>query len=177
MTVATITQPPFIVDLESERSTTWPDGSFVFCKDTNKIYQLLSGVFIQMSPSSRNSSSASRPLVTASNQTGFQISASRDALAIYSCTIVSSASISGAALGVLALETALTNSTTPSDWTEISRTTTGQAVSLAVVLNSISTGATPVIGFIPAGCYVRLREINTSGTPTYSFNSGQEILF
>lgn len=53
MAISTITQPPFIVDLESDRSTSWPDGCFVFCRDTHKMYELLSGSFYQMSPSTQ----------------------------------------------------------------------------------------------------------------------------
>lgn len=48
MTVQTISQPPFVVDSESERNSSWPDNSFVFCKDTGKLYQLEAGVWVLM---------------------------------------------------------------------------------------------------------------------------------
>lgn len=49
MSIRTITQPAFIVDLATEMDITWPDGSFVFCQSNNCIYQLKSGVFATIS--------------------------------------------------------------------------------------------------------------------------------
>jgi hypothetical protein len=50
--ITTQPQPHFIVDTESERSTGWPDGSRVYCKDTKKSYQLIGGVFELVGPGS-----------------------------------------------------------------------------------------------------------------------------
>jgi hypothetical protein len=52
MTIKTQPQPPFTVSTESERNTEWPDGSRVYCKDTNKSYVLDDGVFILVGPGS-----------------------------------------------------------------------------------------------------------------------------
>lgn len=46
MTILTCVQPRFIVDTESERSLSWPNGSRVFCKDSGKMYALIDGAWI-----------------------------------------------------------------------------------------------------------------------------------
>jgi len=107
---------------------------------------------------------------------GNQISSTRVAVVNYSVTLVSTATISGAQSGYVVLEICPTNSTTAGDWIEIGRTPNGQAVSLAVVLQSVSTGGGQVGGYVPAGYFRRLRSVNVSGTPSYNYNSGQEIL-
>lgn len=106
---------------------------------------------------------------------GNQLSSTRDVLAIYSVTMVSTASISGAASGYIVFEICPTNSTTAGDWVEVGRVPNGQAVSLAVVLQSVSTGGGQLGTVVPAGYFRRLRSVNVSGTPTYTYNSGQEV--
>src|SRR3990167_610049 len=51
MAIWTQAQPPFIVDTEAERSTSWPDGSLIHCLDTDKTYILCSGSFHTVSGS------------------------------------------------------------------------------------------------------------------------------
>ena len=51
MAIVTCIQPQFIVDLESERDLAWPDGSFVYCKDTDKTYMVVEGSFKAVSGS------------------------------------------------------------------------------------------------------------------------------
>jgi hypothetical protein len=46
MAIKTQPQPPFTCDLESERDSSWPEGVHVFCKDTQKLYVLINGIFI-----------------------------------------------------------------------------------------------------------------------------------
>lgn len=120
--------------------------------------------------------SATRSIVTGTGATGFQPSATRNTFASYSLTIATTASIGGNASGTVVLEVAPTNSATAGDWVEIARFTNGQSISLAIALQSVQTLAGQVNGMIPAGYYAKLRSINNSGTPTYSFNSGREIL-
>lgn len=105
---------------------------------------------------------------------GDQLSTTRDVLATYSATLVSTATIAGNASGYLVLEICSTNSVVAANWIEIGRIPNGQAVSLAVVLQSVSTGGGNVTGIIPAGYYRRLRSVITAGSPTFTYNSGQE---
>lgn len=46
MTIKTGVQPRFIVDYETERNVAWPEGSRVYCKDSQKMYVLIGGTFI-----------------------------------------------------------------------------------------------------------------------------------
>lgn len=107
---------------------------------------------------------------------GTQLSTTRDASVSYSATIVSTATIAGSATGYMVLEICATNSVTASDWLEISRTPNGQAVSLAITLQSVSTGGGCVSGMVPATFFHRIRSVNTAGTPVFTFNSGQTAL-
>lgn len=125
----------------------------------------------------RSQSSATRSIVTASNQQGYQISATKDALGSYSVSISTTATIGGSSSGTIVLEIAATNSTTPSDWTEISRLTNSQNITLAIALQSVQIIAGNLTGFVPAGYYARLRSINNSGSPSFLYVTGQEATF
>ena len=46
MAIVHAPNPRLIVDTEAERSTGWPDGIEVFCKDTGKYYQLSGGAWV-----------------------------------------------------------------------------------------------------------------------------------
>lgn len=115
-------------------------------------------------------------VTTAAAGNGFQLSATRDAEVNYSCTIATAATLAAGAVGTIVLEIAATNSSTATDWKEIDRLTNGQVFSLAVAIGCTQTLASGLKGLVPKGYYLRLRTINTTGTPTYTFNGGQEIL-
>lgn len=121
-------------------------------------------------------SSVSRSIVTGTGAVGFQPSATRNTFGNYSVTIAATATIASGASGTVVLEIAPTNSATPSDWVEVARFTNGQVISLAIVLQSVQTLAGTLNAMIPAGYYAKLRSINNTGTPTYTYNCGQEIL-
>lgn len=109
---------------------------------------------------------------------GFQPSSTRDAIVNYSVTITTSVQIGVVTNveGYVVLEIAATNSSTAGDWTEIGRITQAQNIGLALALSSAQKGGCKVGGVVPAGYYARLRSVNTVGTPTYAYNSGQEVL-
>lgn len=133
--------------------------------------------YIKNKPANRSWATTTRSIVTtAAAANGFQVSSTRDSEVRYSLTIVSTATISANASGYVALEMAPTNSISASDWIELGRVVNGQAVALALTLASTATGGGQVTGYIPAGYYVRLRSVNSSGTPTYTYNSGEETL-
>lgn len=117
-----------------------------------------------------------RSIVTGTGATGFQPSSTRDAFVTYSPTIVTTATIAGGQDGEVVLEIAATNSATAGDWKEIARTRNGQALSLALTLQSVQTTSAPLVGMVPAGWYAKIRSINVVGTPSYSYVSGQEVL-
>lgn len=120
-------------------------------------------------------STPTRTIVTSTGSAGTQLSTTRNTDAHYNITIATTASIGGSAAGTVVLEIAPTNSATPSDWVEIARCTNSQAISLALALQSVQTVGCELNGMIPSGYYEKIRSINTSGTPTFTYNSGQEI--
>jgi hypothetical protein len=123
------------------------------------------------------SNGVSRSLVsTAAAANGFQLSTTRDAIVNYSVSIATTVSVSGNAVGYVALEVCPTNSSTANQWIEISRVASGQTGTIVVGLTLNQTGGGSIGGTVPAGWYARLRTVNSSGTPTYTYNSGQEVL-
>lgn len=121
---------------------------------------------------------ASRSTTTGTGATGFQVSSSRDALVNYSVTISTAVQIGVATNvdGYAVLEIAPTNSATAGDWIEIARTAQAQNIGLALALSSTQKGGGNLTGVVPAGYYAKIRTVNTAGTPTYTYNSGQEVL-
>lgn len=117
-----------------------------------------------------------RSIVTGTGATGFQISSTRDSMVTYSAKITTTATIAGGQEGYVVLEIASTNSATAGDWKEVGRVTNGQALSLALTLQSIQPVSGSLSAIVPAGYYVKIRSVNTTGTPTYSMVSGQEVL-
>lgn len=110
---------------------------------------------------------------------GVQLSAFQDAHASYSVTISTTVTLTGNSAGYVVFEVAATNSVTASDWQEISRFTSGQSGTIVVGLTLNQTGGGSLVGLVPAGYFSRLRSVNTAtsaGNPTYTFNSGQEVL-
>lgn len=118
----------------------------------------------------------SRSIVSVNNvANGFQASATRDVIANYSVTILSTVSLSGNATGYAVIEICPTNSATAGDWQEVGRTPSGQSGTLVIGLTLTQTGGGQIGCVIPAGYYARIRSVNTAGTPTYTYNSGQEV--
>lgn len=114
-------------------------------------------------------------VTTAGAANGWQISSTRNTSVFYSVNVNTTATIAGNADGYVVLEISATNSTTASDWKEVSRTRNGQSLSLALTLQSVQNIGSELMNIVPAGYYVRLRSVNVSGTPTYSYISGQEV--
>lgn len=115
-------------------------------------------------------SSASRSLNSA-----FQISASRSSLVTYSVQITVTASIAGGQNGDVILEIASDIGFTSNVQT-VSIAGLGQTYSLAVALQGVQPQTSVVSGVVPAGYYARLRTVNNTGTPSFSYRAGQEVL-
>lgn len=117
-----------------------------------------------------------RSIVTGTGAVGFQVSSTRKSFVTYTPKIVTTATIAGGQEGYVVLEIAQTNSATAGDWKEVARLTNGQALSLAITLQSVQPVSAPLSAYIPAGYYVKVRSVNTTGTPAFSMISGQEVL-
>lgn len=119
---------------------------------------------------------ASRTIQTvAASGNGWQISSTRDAQVSYSVAITTTATIGGASSGYVITEIAATNSATAGDWQEVGRVYNGQTITLAIALQSVQVIGGTMTTIVPAGYYVRLRSVNVSATPSYSYQSGQEV--
>ncbi len=105
----------------------------------------------------------------------FQVSATRASYVNYSVDIATSVSLAGGQVGTVFLEYANDSGFT-SGVTEVGRFVNGQTGTLVVGLTLNQTNTAQVQGLIPAGKYVRLRTANTTGTPTFTFRSAQEVL-
>lgn len=105
----------------------------------------------------------------------FQISASRPALVFYSVRITTTASIGSNQDGDAILEIASDSGFTTNVQT-LSIAQGSQTVTLAIALNSVQALTMTLSGFVPTGYYARIRTVNTTGTPSFSFRNGQEIL-
>lgn len=121
-------------------------------------------------------SGVSRSIVTSATATGTMLSTAKTSNVMYSVGISTTANIAGGADGYVVLETSQTNSAT-STWTTINQVRNGQAVSLALVLQSVQNNVYTIMGNIPAGYFMRLRSVTVSGSPTYTFIGGQEMQF
>lgn len=115
-----------------------------------------------------------RSLVTTTSSTGFQVSSTRNALVSYEGTFQTTSTIGGPSSITVFLETANTNSTTPSDWTTIASQTNSNTITLAVVLQQVDIEPWSITRTIPAGKFVRIRYGNISGTATATINSAQQ---
>lgn len=105
----------------------------------------------------------------------FQVSATRASFINYSIQITITANISGGQNGDVILEIASDSGFTTNVQT-LSIIGSGQTYTLAIALQGIQPSTGVVSGYVPAGYYARLRTVNNTGTPTYLYRSGQEIL-
>lgn len=103
--------------------------------------------------------------------TAFQISTTQDAQVTYAVDITVSALLIGGSSGRVYLEYA-----TDSGFTTGVTTVTSSGNSTGGVLSITNVGTANLNGIIPAGRYVRLRTVNVTATPTFAFQSAQEVL-
>lgn len=117
----------------------------------------------------------SQSAVTRSLNSAFQVSATRLSEVRYSVDISTTVSLTGGAVGRVILEMA-TNSAFTTGVQELQSFGNGNTGTIVVglVLTQLSTAC--LSGKVPAGNYVRLRTVNVTGSPTYTYQSGQEIL-
>lgn len=126
-------------------------------------------------PAGTPAATPSQSTATRSLNTIFQINASRPAYVFYSVRITTTVSIGSNQDGDVILEIASDSGFTSNVQT-LSIGENGQTVTLALALNSIQAQTIVLSGFVPVGYYARLRTVSNTGTPTYLYRSGQEIL-
>ncbi|ROM29266.1 hypothetical protein BK645_09865 [Pseudomonas protegens] len=119
--------------------------------------------------------SRSQVAATRSLNTVFQVSASRDAWVSYSVQITVTASIAGGHNGDVVLEIASDSGFTANVQT-IAISGLGQTYTLAIALQGIQPQTGVVTGYVPSGYYARLRTVNITGAPSFTYRAGQEVL-
>jgi len=115
-------------------------------------------------------SSASRSL-----NTSFLINASRGCFASYSVDVSTSLSLTGGASGTIFFEISL-SSTFASGIQQLASFTNANTGTLTIGLALNQTVTANFTRYVPAGYYVRLRTVNNTGTPTFTYQLGQETL-
>lgn len=148
--------------------------TIVLAESVTQGYGMTASDIVWLTPYSASAShSFANP--SRSLNTAFQISTTRDSKVAYSVDIATSVSLSGGAVGTVFLEYADDSGFT-SNVKEVQRYVNGNTGTLVIglTLNQIATA--PLNGVIPASKYVRLRTANTTGTPTFTFRSAQEVL-
>lgn len=106
----------------------------------------------------------------------FQISSTRNSRVSYTISVAATLSLSGGQTGTVVLEYADDSGITTNVVT-VQSSVNGNTGTLTIGLNTIQTGSASLSGDIPAGKYVRIRTVNTAGTPTFTFSSAQEVLY
>lgn len=119
-----------------------------------------------------------RSIVTGTGATGFQPSSTKDTIIKYGVKVTSTASIASGQEGYVTLEIAPTNSATAGDWVNMGLSCgNGQTYSLAIALQGVQPTYCELSATVPAGWYAKLRSVNVTGTPSYSYLGGQEMSF
>lgn len=126
--------------------------------------------YIKNKPAARSQSPASRSL-----NSGFQISTTRDSLVNYSVDVSATLSLVTGQVGTVFLEIASDSGFT-TNLQELGRFVNGNSGTLTIGLNLTQNVTGTLSGFVPSGYYARLRTANTTGTPTFTYRSGQEVL-
>lgn len=102
----------------------------------------------------------------------WQVAPNRDALVVYAVQISASLTLIGGQQGALFLETSPTGSV----WTLQSQMMNGNTGTLTIGLNTLQTAGGNLTAYVPAGYLVRIRSSSVTGTPTFTWVTGQETL-
>jgi len=135
--------------------------------------QLNSGAvdFIKNKPAVRTQSAQTR-----SFNSGFQVSTTRDSLVTYSVDVSCTSTLASGQTGTVFLEIASDSGFT-TNLQEVGRFVNSCTQTLGLTVTMVQAVTGNIGGYVPAGYYVRLRTANTLGTPTFTYRSGQEVLF
>jgi hypothetical protein len=106
--------------------------------------------------------------------TCYQISATRDTLVSYSVDIGTTSTLLNGQVGTIYLRT-YSNSSCTTGAQEVARFVNGNTQTLGVSVTMLQNVTGTLTGVIPAGAYVQQVTENTTGTPTFTFRSSQEV--
>lgn len=112
----------------------------------------------------------SQSTVTRSLNTAFTPSATNDMYVAYSVNIATTLSLTSGAAGTVSLQISPTGST----WTTIGQIANANTGSLTIGLNLAQNITGVLSGTVPTGYQAKLVTANTTGTPTFTYVTGQE---
>lgn len=128
---------------------------------------------IQWGPLSGASRTFNAP--TRSLNSAFQISAHNDSVVAYTVDIASALTLTTGQSGQVVLEYADDSGFTTNVVT-VQTSTNGNTGTLSIGINTTQTATATLTGVIPAGKYVRIRTVNVTGTPTFTYRNASEVL-
>lgn len=131
---------------------------------------------VSASTTPRSEATLALSVQTSTGAVGTQVSATRDALVFVSQNISVTASIPGSAANDLVVEIAPTNSATAGDWIEKARSGQSQALSLALVLQSVQVVKGVLTVYVPAGYYLKVRSLGSIGTFSNGVSNSRVVL-
>lgn len=114
-----------------------------------------------------------RSAATRALNTPFIVSADRDAIVSYVVAIASDITLTGGESGNVFFEVSQDGST---GWTEYGRFENANTGTVVIGISTTDTKAGELGGFIKAGWSARLRTATVTGSPTFTYRSGEEIL-
>lgn len=114
-------------------------------------------------------------LATRVLNTAFQVSTTRNALVNYSVQMTVTATVTSGQNGDVIFEIASDSGFTANVQT-VSIAGLSQVYTLAVALQGVQGQTCVVSGMVPQGYYARIRTVSTTGTPTFTYRAGQEVL-
>lgn len=106
----------------------------------------------------------------------FQISSTRNSRVSYTVQIASTLSLTTGQTGTVVLEYADDSGFT-TNIVAVQTAVNGNTGTLAIGLNLVQTTTATLSGEIPTAKYVRVRTVNSTGTPTFTMGSAQEVLY
>lgn len=112
---------------------------------------------------------------TRSLNSAFQVSVNRDSVVTYAVDVAATLSLTSGQAGTVTLEYGDDSGITTNVKT-VQTAVNGNTGILAIGLNLVQTTTVTVTGMVPAGKYVRIRTTNTTGTPTFTYRTAQEVL-
>lgn len=118
-----------------------------------------------------NIGAVTRPLNTI-----YQISGGHNAFFTYAIDIACQITLSGGQVGTVYVETA-DDDTFSTNIEEVCRTVNGNSGTVVVGISMTQNCTAQLSGMISAGKYVRIRTQNNTGSPTFTWRSGQETQF
>lgn len=147
-----------------------------YTEATVKGYTITDASFIANWPISGIPASPSYTNPTRSLNSAFQISSTRNTRVSYAVQVAANLSLSGGQMGTVVLEYADDSGITTNVVT-VQTLANGNTGTLTIGLNTVQTVIISLSGDIPAGKYVRIRSVNTTGTPTFTMGTAQEVLY